>query len=123
MTGTRKISDMNEDIKIILLKQWHEQYTEKETMRNKRRLVLGQGADDNNKSKDGGNNKSKDGVKNKTKDGDKNYTRTGTIRRKSKSARTQEGGQGRGHNRPGMCDFVHDGWSIPPALFVPYRLP
>jgi hypothetical protein len=52
-------------------------------MRRKRRLVLEQGAEDNNKTKDGDNNKSKNG--------DKNYTRTGTIRRKSKSAKTQKG--------------------------------
>ncbi len=106
MTGTRKISHMKEDRRIILFHKDNEQNTEKETMRRKRRLVLGQGAEDNNKSKDGDNNKSKDvdnnkskdrdnhkskdgdnnkskdGDKNKTKDGDKNYTRTGTIRRK-----------------------------------------
>jgi hypothetical protein len=24
---------------------------------------------------------------------------------------------------PAVCDFVHDGWAIPPAFSVPYRLP
>ncbi len=79
-------------------------------------LVLGQGAEDNNKSKDGDNNKSKDGDNNKSKDGDKNYTRIGTIRRKSKTVRTQEGGQGQGLNRPGKCVILY-------MMDGPYHLP